>query len=335
MTPYLLMAASALILALSSTPVMRLVALRFGVIDQPAARKIHANPVPLLGGAAIYLAFIVVLFLFGDRRHIHEVIGIFIGASLMSLMGVLDDRWGLGSYIKLGGQFLAAGILIYSGVQVRIWGNVLDIAVTVVWVVGITNAMNLLDNMDGLSGGIAMIASVFFTLLAALSDQYLVGALAAALAGGCAGFLVYNWNPAQIFMGDTGSLFLGFLLAAVGIKLRFPSNSDTITWMIPVLVMGVPVFDTTLVFLSRLRRGKNPLTTPGKDHISHRLAIVTGSRREAVLLCYLLAGALGLVAIFITQATVAEATIVGLSLGAFMSYGLWYFEFRNGGVRQP
>ena len=334
MTPYMLMAASALVLALSGTPVMRLVALRFGVIDQPAARKIHQNPVPLLGGAAIYLAFIVVLFLFGDRRYIHEVIGIFIGASLMSLMGVVDDRWGLGSYVKLGGQLLAAGILIYSGVQVRVWGGWLDIAITVIWVVGITNAMNLLDNMDGLSGGIAMIAAVFFTLLAALSDQSLVGSLAAALAGGCAGFLVYNWNPAHIFMGDTGSLFLGFLLAAVGIKLRFPSNSDTITWMIPVLVMGVPVFDTTLVFLSRLRRGKNPLTTPGKDHISHRLALLTGSRREAVLLCYLLAGALGLAAIFVTQATVVEATVVGVALLALVCYGLWWLEFRNGGVRQ-
>lgn len=335
MTPYLLMAASALVLALSSTPVMRLVALRFGVIDQPAARKIHHNPVPLLGGAAIYVAFILVLFLFGDRRYVHEVVGIFIGASLMSLVGVVDDRWGLGSYIKLAGQLLAAAILIYSGVQVRLWGNWLDIAVSMVWVVGITNAMNLLDNMDGLSGGIAMIAAVFFTLLAALSDQYLVGALAAALAGGCAGFLVYNWNPAHIFMGDTGSLFLGFLLAAVGIKLRFPSNSDTITWMIPVLVMGVPVFDTTLVFLSRLRRGKNPLTTPGKDHISHRLAFLTGSRREAVLLCYLLAGALGLAAVFITQANATEAFIVGAALVAAALYSLWWLEFRNGGVRAP
>jgi UDP-GlcNAc:undecaprenyl-phosphate GlcNAc-1-phosphate transferase len=136
-------------------------------------------------------------------------------------------------------------------------------------------------------------------------------------------------------MGDTGSLFLGFLLAAVGIKLRFPTNSDTITWMIPLLVMGVPVFDTTLVFISRLRRGKNPLTTPGKDHISHRLAFLTGSRREAVLLCYLLAGALGLIAIFITQATVAEAVIVGTALGAILIYGIWWLEFRQGGVRQP
>lgn len=333
MTPYLLMAASALMLAIGSTPVMRLVALRFGVIDQPAARKIHANPVPLLGGAAIYIAFILVLMLFGDRRYIHEVVGIFIGATLVSLMGVIDDRWGLGSYVKLLGQLLAACILVYSGVQVSIWGNWLDLVVTIGWVVGITNAMNLLDNMDGLSGGIAMIAAVFFTLLAALSDQYLVGALAAALAGACAGFLVYNWNPAHIFMGDTGSLFLGFLLAAVGIKLRFPSNSDTITWMIPVMVLAVPVFDTTMVFISRLRRGKNPLTTPGKDHISHRLAFLTGSRREAVLLCYLIAGAMGLAAVFITQANLVEATIVGVALLLMALYGLWWLEFRKGGVR--
>jgi UDP-GlcNAc:undecaprenyl-phosphate/decaprenyl-phosphate GlcNAc-1-phosphate transferase len=333
MTPYLLIAASALMLAIGGTPVMRLVALRFGVIDRPAARKIHANPVPLLGGAAIYVAFIAVLILFGDRRYIHEVVGIFLGATLVSLMGIVDDRWGLGSYVKLAGQLLAAYILIYSGVHVRIWGTWLDMAVTVGWVVGITNAMNLLDNMDGLSGGIAMIAAVFFTLLAALSNQYLVGALAAALAGACAGFLVYNWNPAHIFMGDTGSLFLGFLLAAVGIKLRFPSNSDTITWMIPVLVMGLPVFDTTLVFISRLRRGKNPLTTPGKDHISHRLAHLTGSRREAVLLCYLLAGAVGLSSIFITRASLIEATIVGGALLLMALYGIWWLEFRKGGIR--
>jgi len=320
-------------LAIGGTPVMRLVALRFGVIDRPAARKIHANPVPLLGGAAIYVAFIIVLLLFGDRRYIHEVVGIFLGATLVSLMGVVDDRWGLGSYVKLAGQLLAACILIYSGVQVRVWGGWLDIAVTIGWVVGITNAMNLLDNMDGLSGGIAMIAAAFFTLLAALSNQYLVGALAAALAGACAGFLVYNWNPAHIFMGDTGSLFLGFLLAAVGIKLRFPSNSDTITWMIPLLVLAVPIFDTTLVFISRLRRGKNPLTTPGKDHISHRLAQLTGSRREAVLLCYLIAGAVGLSSIFITRATLIEATIVGGALLLIALYGIWWLEFRKGGIR--
>lgn len=335
MTPYLLMALSALLLAIGSTPLLRRVALRTGVVDAPASRKIHANPVPLLGGAAIYIAFILVLFFFGDRRYVNEVVGIFVGASLISLMGLIDDKWGLGSYIKLVGQLLAAGILIYSGVQVHLFRNELDIVITMIWVVGITNSLNLLDNMDGLSGGVAMIAATFFLLLAALSDQYLVGALAAALAGACAGFLIHNWNPAHVFMGDTGSLFLGFLLAAVGIKLRFPSNSETITWMIPVLVLALPLFDTTLVFFSRLRRGKNPLTTPGKDHVSHRLAYLTGSRREAVLICYLISGTVGLAAVFLTQANKVEAVLVGTTVALMGAYSLWWLEIRRGGIHPP
>lgn len=335
MTPYLLIAFSALLLAIGSTPLVRRLALRYAVVDSPSGRKIHSAPVPLLGGAAIYISFVLVLVFFGDRFYISQFVGIFVGATFMSLMGVIDDRWGLGSYVKLLGQLLAAGILVLSGVQIQIFGGWLDVAVTMLWVVGVTNAMNLLDNMDGLSGGVAMIAAVFFTLLAAMSRQYLVGALAAALAGACAGFLIYNWNPAHIFMGDAGSLFLGFLLAAVAIKLRFPSNSVTVTWMIPLLVLAVPIFDTTLVFVSRLRRGKNPLTTPGKDHLSHRLARLTGSRREAVLLCYLLAGAIGLLAIFLTQAALTEAIFVALFVACGAIYGIWWLEFRNGGIREP
>jgi UDP-GlcNAc:undecaprenyl-phosphate/decaprenyl-phosphate GlcNAc-1-phosphate transferase len=331
-TPYLLMAASALVLAVGGTPVARVVALRLGILDQPAARKIHANPVPLMGGAAIYVAFILALIFFGDRRFVNEVVGIFIGASLVSLMGIVDDRHGLGSYVKLGGQVVAAGILIFSGVQIQLFGGWLDIACTFLWVVGITNAINLLDNMDGLAGGVAMIAAVYFTLLAAMSNQYLVGVLAAALAGAAAGFLIYNWNPAYIFMGDTGSLFLGFLLAAVAIKLRFPANTNTVTWMIPVLVLGLPIFDTTLVFLSRLRRGKNPLTAAGKDHVSHRLARLTGSRREAVLICYLIAGAVGLSSIYLTEASGFEAAFIGGAVLLAAIYGIWWLEFRNGSV---
>ena len=334
MTPYLLIAASALALAIGATPLLRRVALRFGVTDNPNQRKLQTHPVPLLGGAAIYLSFLLVLILYGDRAYVNQVVGIFVGATLISLMGIVDDRWGLGSYVKLLGQLLAAGILVYSGVQVRIFRSWLDIAITVFWVIGITNAFNLLDNMDGLAGGIAMISAIFFTLLASMSDQYLVGALAAALAGACAGFLVYNWNPAHIFMGDTGSLFIGFLLAAVGIKLRFPSNSVMITWMIPILVLGVPIFDTTLVFISRLRRGKNPLTTPGKDHLSHRLALLTGSRREAVLLCYLLSCATGLAAVFLTQATWQEALVIGVSASIVSLLAIGRLELWRGGVSE-
>ena len=333
LTAFLLIGASALLLAIGVVPLMRQLALQTGTVDRPAARKIHSAPVPLLGGAAIYLTFILVLFFFGDRNYINEAIGIFVGASFMSFMGIIDDRWGLGSYVKLAGQLGAAAILIYSGVKVQLFDSWLDIAVTLVWVVGITNALNLLDNMDGLSGGVAMIAAIFFTLLAAMSKQYLVGVLAAALAGACAGFLVYNWNPARIFMGDAGSLFLGFMLAAVAIKLRFPSNSTTVTWMIPVLVLGLPLFDTLLVFVSRLRRGKNPLTTPGKDHVSHRLASLLSSRREAVLVCYLIGCGFGLAAIFVSQASWIEAIFVATSLALLGLYGLWRLEFQNGGVR--
>lgn len=333
LTAFLLIGASALLLAIGVTPMMRRLALQTGTVDKPSSRKIHSSPVPLLGGAAIYLAFILVLVFFGDRDYVNQIVGIFVGATLMSFMGVVDDRWGLSSYVKLGGQVAAAGILIYSGVQVQLFGGWKDILITIVWVVGITNALNLLDNMDGLSGGIAMIAAIFFTLLAALSDQYLVGSLAAALAGACAGFLVYNWNPAHIFMGDAGSLFLGFMLAAVAIKLRFPSNSTAVTWMIPLLVLGLPIFDTSLVFVSRLRRGKNPLTTPGKDHISHRLAHLLGSRREAVLVCYLIAGAFGLTAVFVSQATFGEAFVVAFVVFGLTLFSMWRLEFRNGGVR--
>ncbi|MXX23933.1 MAG: undecaprenyl/decaprenyl-phosphate alpha-N-acetylglucosaminyl 1-phosphate transferase [Caldilineaceae bacterium SB0668_bin_21] len=329
MSSFLLMAASALVIAIGGTPLVRYAALRMGILDNPSARKIHSAPVPLMGGAAIYLAFIAALALWGERSYVNEVVGIFVGATLVSIIGALDDSRGMGSYLKLLFQLAAAFILILSGVQVRLFHGIFDIALTLLWVVGITNAFNLLDNMDGLSSGVATIAAAFFTLLAAMSDQYLVGTLAAALFGACIGFLVYNWNPAQVFMGDTGSLFLGFLLAAVGIKLRFPANSASITWMIPILVLALPVFDTTLVFFSRLRRGKNPLTTAGKDHLSHRLARRTGSQREAVLLCYLIAGGTGLASIFLTQANLQEAVIVGLASLLLAMFALWKLEFQD------
>ncbi|MYC93331.1 MAG: undecaprenyl/decaprenyl-phosphate alpha-N-acetylglucosaminyl 1-phosphate transferase [Caldilineaceae bacterium SB0661_bin_32] len=329
MSSFLLMAASALIIAIGGTPLVRYAALQLGILDQPSARKIHSAPVPLMGGAAIYVAFIAALALWGERSYVNEVVGIFVGATLVSLVGALDDSRGVGSYVKLLVQVVAACILIFSGVQVRLFDGFLDIVLTLFWVVGVTNAFNLLDNMDGLSSGVATISAAFFTLLAAMSDQYLVGTLAAALCGACIGFLVYNWNPARVFMGDTGSLFLGFLLAAVGIKLRFPANTASITWMIPILVLALPVFDTALVCISRLRRGKNPLTTAGKDHVSHRLALRTGSQREAVLLCYLITGGTGLASVFLTQANLQEALIVGLTALALAVFALWKLEFQS------
>jgi UDP-GlcNAc:undecaprenyl-phosphate GlcNAc-1-phosphate transferase len=243
----------------------------------------------------------------------------------------------------MGVQVLAAILLIIGGTQVKLFPIVLPVGimnayllpyewlnwvVTIVWVVGITNALNFLDNMDGLSGGIATIGAAFFLLLASMNEprQVLVGAMAAALMGACIGFLRYNLNPANIFMGDTGSLFLGFILAVLGIKLRFPANTPVITWMVPVCVLALPIFDTTMVFISRMRRGDNPFTTPGKDHISHRLVAMGMTKRESVLTCYLIAGASGMVATFLTQARPTEAIIVAVGLVATIITGVIWFE---------
>lgn len=304
---------AALAFALGATPVARRVAGRLGVVDQPSARKLHVTPIPLLGGAAIYLAVILAVAMFGDRFYITQTIGILVGATLISFLGIWDDRFALRPLPKLLAQALVASIVIVSGVRVQLFANdAFDFAVTLVWLLFITNAVNYLDNMDGLCGGISAIAAGYFVLLAVQSGQYLVGALAAALLGATLGFLVYNFNPASIFMGDGGSLFLGFILAVVGIKLRFPSNVPLVTWMVPLLVLAVPIMDTTLVSLSRLRRGISPLT-PGKDHISHRLVRVGWSQREAVLALWVVACASGSIALFVTHADVLAAyTVAGV-----------------------
>ncbi len=167
---------------------------------------------------------------------------------------------------------------------------------TVVWVVGICNAMNLLDNMDGLSAGVAAIACAFFTVLAVIHGQIWVSIVAAVLLGAILGFLRYNWNPATIFMGDAGSLLLGYMLAVLAIKLRFPGVEPERSWMIPILVLAVPIFDTTLVTISRLRRGVS-ISSGGRDHVSHRLVQLGLSVRQSVGIIYLAALLGGIVAV--------------------------------------
>ncbi|TKJ30424.1 MAG: undecaprenyl-phosphate alpha-N-acetylglucosaminyl 1-phosphate transferase [Chloroflexi bacterium B3_Chlor] len=311
----LLIFTCALLLVLGATPVVRRVASRLGIVDRPDSRKLHRSPVPLLGGIAIYAGFIVALLLFGERWVVSELISILVGATIVSFLGIWDDRWGVRPLLKLVGQTVAATIVIIFGVQVSFLPYpALNVAITFLWILGITNSLNLLDNMDGLSGGVGAVAAALFLLLAAMNGQYLVGSLAAALMGVCIGFLYYNFNPATIFMGDAGSMFLGFILAVVGIKLRFPGRPSMVTWMIPVVVLGVPIFDTTLVVISRLRQGMNPLIHPGKDHVSHRFVLMGLSQRKAVIVLYLISCALGLPAVFIMRADFVQAYLVGAVL---------------------
>ncbi len=331
MVEFFLIFVVALLFSVVATPAARQLALATGIVDAPNHRKVHTEPTPLLGGAAIYGSFIAALLLLGGRAEVRQMVAIVLGATFVSLVGVIDDARGLRPAIKLLAQLLAGVIVVVSGLRVQLvaWEPI-NIALTLFWIVGITNALNLLDNMDGLSGGIAAIGAAHFLLLAALNGQYLVGVLSAALLGACIGFLRYNFNPASIFMGDTGSLFIGFVLAAVGIKLRF-ENTYVVTWMIPPVVLLVPIFDTTLVFFSRLRRGKNPLTTPGKDHLSHRLHALGLTRRETVLVCWLIASSAGMAAVFLTQAPVAAAYFFAALLTLGVIYWIWWFERR--GVR--
>lgn len=326
MSTLILIFASALLFAISAMPGAKWLALKFGFIDQPAARKVHVTPVPRFGGIAMYGAVVVALLVFRERYRFDQLVSILLGATWVSFLGIWDDRWGMRPMLKLVGQIVGAVILIVTGVQVQFLSSeILNWMVTAFWVVGLTNAINLLDNMDGLSGGITAIASAFFLLMAVQNGQYLVGGLSAALLGASVGFLVYNFNPASIFMGDTGSLFLGFMLAALGIKLRFPSNTDTITWMVPVIVLAVPIFDTTLVTFSRIRRGLHPMT-PGKDHTSHRLVRMGFTQREAVMLLYLMGGMLGMVAVFVTQADLVEAYLLGGAVFVAAVWGMWRLE---------
>jgi len=328
MSTLLLIFATALVFALGATPILRRLAPRVGMMDQPNARKIHQTPIPRVGGVAMYGAFLLALILFADRFYVPQLISIIVGATGVSFLGFWDDRVGLHAGVKLIGQVAAALLLIATGVTIDLFHQpVIDAVITLVWIVGITNALNLLDNMDGLSGGIAAIAAGFFLMVAAINGQYLVGALSAALLGVAIGFLFYNFNPASIFMGDTGSLFLGFMLAAVGLKLRFADQPMLAAWLIPILVLGLPIFDTTLVFVSRLRRGLNPLTTPGTDHISHRLVQRGFTRREAVLILYLVAALLGVVAMYCAQAGMLESALVFTAVIVIGMIALYKFEF--------
>jgi UDP-GlcNAc:undecaprenyl-phosphate GlcNAc-1-phosphate transferase len=303
--------------SLGLTPLTRQIAQRVGLVDRPSVRKVHRAPIPLMGGLAIYGAFLLALLLFGNWPvHIVELGAILVGATWLALIGLLDDRFDLSPRIKFPAQFAAAVLVIASGIRVDLLNNpLLDILLTTVWIVGIINAINFLDNMDGLAAGVSAIGALFTFVLAYSQGQELVARLAAALCGSAIGFLIYNFNPASTFMGDMGSLVLGFVLAVIGIKLRFtqPFQSTTVSWMIPILVLGLPIFDTTLVVFSRLREGRSPFKG-GKDHTSHRLVAMGLSHRLAVINLYGACILLGIAAIIVSQAPPPLAMIVGVGV---------------------
>ena len=314
MTQYLPIIIASGVLAFLATPFTRLLAQRLGMVAQPGPRKVHRWPVPLLGGLAMYLALAISFIFFGNQIWLTEMVGILGGATLMFLVGLWDDRSGMPVWLKMLAQIMAVACLLAVGIQVRltnIW--FLDWLITFFWVVGITNAVNLMDNMDGLAAGITAVGGAMFFILAALEGQGLVASLAAALCGAAVGFLFYNTAPAVSFMGDSGAFMLGFVLAALGIKLKFAHYPLGSTWMAPIVVLGVLIFDTTLVTFSRWRRGR-PVYQGGSDHTSHRLVQLGMSQPRAVLSLYVTAAALGALAFFLIQEPTLLANLIFAAL---------------------
>src|SRR5438034_2815743 len=319
----------ALVASLMLVVPVRALALRVGMVDLPGPRKVHLKPIPLLGGLAMYAAVVIaVLFAFNGPARA-QIVGILIGGTLVAAVGILDDRGLLHHQIKLFlGMPLAAAILLVSGIRAQIFsvllggqsGDFLDAALTVVWVVGITASFSILDHMDGLCAGVAAMASVFFALLAYLNGQTLVTTLAAAVLGAATGFLRWNFKPAKIFMGDGGAMFLGFLMATLGLKLRLENANHLSSWLAPIRILGLTIFDTTLVTISRSRRGLLPFAAPGKDHAAHRLSNLGLGQRGAVLTLYLLGAISGALAVLVCYISAIAAFVLAIFIiGAMLA----------------
>ena len=297
--------------ALCLTPLTRQIAMRLGVTAAPNPRNIHQRHVPLMGGAAIYVAFVLSVLLFSPPDHLRELGAIVAGASLLAIIGYLDDRRHLSPRIRLSAMTLSAILVALAGVQIRLFNNLLiDIPLTLFWIVALINALNWIDNMDGLAAGTAAITSGFCLILALTQGQILVSMLAAAIFGSALGFLIYNFNPSSTFMGDMGAYTLGFVLAILAIKLKFAAQPLNVTWMVPVFVLALPVLDINLAIATRLLE-RRPLMLAAKDHVSHRILDLGATQRQTLALLYLFSVVFGLVALAVSQADAPDALALG------------------------
>lgn len=308
------------------TPFVRMVAVRLNYLDHPKDNKVHAHPTPLLGGVAIFAAFLIALAAKEDIVSIPQVKAALFGAFILLVIGLIDDRMGMMPGFKLLGQFLAAMVIIKSGLRAGFIPNYyLSVIFTYIWIIGITNAFNLLDNMNGLSAGIAGIAAVFFGTIAYTGSQMVVSAVAFALAGSAFGFLRHNFPRASLFMGDSGSLMLGYILSSVAIMGSWKASTLTTSLMIPVLILGYPIFDTTLVFVIRILERRS-IFQGGKDHSSHRLALLGLKRHRTVLVIYAICALLGFMSIIVMKVQHK----IGIALVAASFFALFLLGIRLG-----
>lgn len=297
------------------TPLVKKIAFKIGATDKPNHRKVHQKIMPRIGGLAIYLSFAIGVLVMQPNDEYH--IPILIGSLIILITGIVDDVKEISPKIKLGGQILASVIVvIYGGLSVEFINlpfggqlnfGVLSIPITMIWIIGITNAINLIDGLDGLAAGVSSIALFTIAGMAFLFGNPYVMVMALILAVSTLGFLVYNFYPAKIFMGDTGALFLGFMIGVLSL-LGF-KNVTFISLIIPIVILGVPISDTLFAIIRRLVN-KQPLSSPDKSHLHHCLLRIGYTHRQTVLLIYLMAAMFGLAAFIFSVATLWVALIL-------------------------
>ncbi|GAU75719.1 MraY family glycosyltransferase [Fusibacter sp. 3D3] len=310
------------------TPLVIKMAHRFGAIDIPKDdRRVHNKPIPLWGGVAIFTGFFVSMFLFSDI-HTTKLFGLFMGSIVVLVTGMVDDVRPLGAKTKLFMQFVAASILVFSGFEINfltnffgsseyIYFGMFSIPVSIIWIVGVTNTVNLIDGLDGLAAGISAIAAITLGYIAFINHRYDAATITLILAGSSLGFLPYNFNPAKIFMGDAGALFLGLVLSAISIEGAL-KGATALTVVVPIIALGVPIFDTAFAIVRRLIN-KRPIMEADKGHLHHRFLSIGYNQRKAVLSIYLIGALMGAGAIALLKGELIGAGIL-LTLAAVVVF---------------
>ncbi len=330
---------SAGILAYLFTPHVKIFAERIGAIDVPKdGRRMHKKPIPRVGGLAIFGGFLCGILVFGQLDT--TMLCVLLGSIIIVVLGIFDDVMALGARLKFVVQIIAAAIPVCIGdLQISLFTNlnpfssepyfhlgIFAVPVTIVWIVGITNAVNLIDGLDGLAVGVSSIAAVTMLAVALLTGEMAIAVTMGALAGACVGFMPYNLNPAKIFMGDTGSTFLGYMLANVSIMGLFKFYA-VISFAVPFLILGLPIFDTANAIIRRLAAGRSPMS-PDREHVHHKLIDMGFNQKQAVAILYAISATLGLTAVVLTSSGEVKAIVLLLAVllavlaGACVIYGM-------------
>ncbi len=312
----LLVAVCAFALTAFFVPIVKLLAMQIGAVDKPSARKVHQKTMPRMGGLAIYGAFWIVTFTFLVSSKPMQ--GFFLGATLLIFVGIVDDITDMPAKLKLLGQIFAACIVTLGGIRIEfvtgffqssmIHLEWLSVPVTVIWIVGIVNAVNLIDGLDGLAAGVSGISATTLAVVSMINGDGDTAILCFILAGACVGFLVYNFHPASIFMGDTGSMFLGYTLAILSI-MGTAKGVTFVSVFIPILVLGIPIFDTLFAIVRRMMANK-PIFEADKAHLHHCLLARGLSHRSTVLFIYGISVGLSICALIVNELTSAQSFLV-------------------------